>query len=96
MQLVLEKIAEKRTNQRFILLEGFCNSNKLDSNEQRLQLRFMDEFFTIQKNIGEVFGVLNLTNEKEETTFEMVSDMFVEKVEEEVKGHVVKAEGEDE
>jgi hypothetical protein len=56
----------------------------------------MDEFFTIQKNIGEVFGVLNLTNEKEETTFEMKSDMFEEKVEEEVKEPEVKAEGEDE
>ena len=29
MQLVQRKIAESRTNQRFILLEGFCNTNKL-------------------------------------------------------------------
>ena len=29
MQLVQQKIAANRTTQRFILLEGFCNSNKL-------------------------------------------------------------------
>lgn len=60
MQLVQSKIAECRTSQRFILLEGFCNSNKLESNKQRLQLRFMDEFFAIEKIIGEVVGVIGL------------------------------------
>jgi len=33
MQLVQQKIAENRTSQRFILLEGFCNSKKLESEE---------------------------------------------------------------
>ena len=33
MQLVQKKIAECRTTQRFILLEGFCNSSKLESSE---------------------------------------------------------------
>ena len=60
MQLVQQKIAECRTSQSFILLEGFCNSNKLESDKQRLQLRFMDEFFAIEKNIGEVVGVIGL------------------------------------
>ena len=36
MQLVQQKIAECRTSQRFILLEGLCNSNKLESDKQRL------------------------------------------------------------
>lgn len=36
MQLLQKKIAESRTNQRFILLEGFCNSGKLDCHEESL------------------------------------------------------------
>lgn len=95
MQLILQKIGETRTSQRFILLEGFCNSNKLESEEQRLQLRFMDEFFAIEKNIGEVVGVIGLQNEKEQSTFELTNEMFEEKVEEEVKVAPVKAEGEE-
>jgi len=47
MQLVNQKIAENRTSQRFILLEGFMNSEKLSDDSQRMQLRFMDEFFCI-------------------------------------------------
>lgn len=75
MQLVQQKIAECRTSQRFILLEGFCNSNKLESDKQRLQLRFMDEFFAIEKTIGEVVGVIGLQSEKEDTTFTITADM---------------------
>lgn len=75
MQLVQQKIAECRTSQKFILLEGFCNSNKLESDKQRLQLRFMDEFFAIERNIGEVVGVIGLQSEKEETQFIVTSDM---------------------
>jgi len=60
MELVQNTIAANRTSQKFILLEGLCNSNKLESDEQRLELRFMDEFFAIEKGIGEVFAVVSL------------------------------------
>jgi len=60
VQLLQQKIAESRTDQRFILLEGFCNSGKLESHEQSLQLRYMDEFFAIERDIGEVVGVIGL------------------------------------
>mgnify|MGYP007023083242 CR=1 FL=1 len=60
MELVQNTIAANRTSQKFILLEGLCNSNKLESGEQRLELRFMDEFFAIEKGIGEVFAVISL------------------------------------
>jgi len=59
-ELVQNTIAANRTSQKFILLEGLCNSNKLESEEQRLELRFMDEFFAIEKGIGEVFAVVSL------------------------------------
>jgi len=76
MQLIQQKIAETRTTQRFILLEGFCNSGKLESQEQRLQLRFMDEFFAIERNIGEVVGVIGLQNEKQASTFDITPEMI--------------------
>lgn len=96
MQLVQQKIAAYRTNQKFILLEGFCNSSKLQSETQRLQLRFMDEFFAIERNIGEVVGVIGLQNEKQQTTFEITDEMYEEPVEEETKEEKPKVEGDDE
>ena len=60
MELVVNTIAANRTSQKFILLEGLVNSNKLESQEERLELRYMDEFFAIEKNIGEVFSVVSL------------------------------------
>mmetsp|Transcript_15594 Transcript_15594/g.19613 ORF Transcript_15594/g.19613 Transcript_15594/m.19613 type:complete len:196 (+) Transcript_15594:2706-3293(+) len=94
MQLLQQKIAEARTNQRQILLEGFCNSGKLDVHEDSLQLRFMDEFFAIEKNIGEVVGVIGLQNEKMPTTFSPESTEEI--VVEEVKEVAAKPEGEEE
>ena len=90
--LLQQKIAEARTDQRFILLEGFCNSGKLDK-KQSLQLRNMDEFFAIERDIGEVVGVIGLQNEKMPTTFQPES--IEEKVEEEVK-EVAPKTGDDE
>lgn len=95
MQLVQQKIAAHRTNQKFILLEGFCNSSKLESETQRLQLRFMDEFFAIEKNIGEVVGVIGLQNEKEQHVFEVTESMWEEPQAEEVKEEKPKVEGDD-
>ena len=69
MELVQNTIAANRTSQKFILLEGLCNSNKLESGEQRLELRFMDEFFAIEKGIGEVFAVISLQFKSEPTQF---------------------------
>ena len=97
VQLVQQKIAENRTSQRFILLEGFCNSNKLKENEQRLQLRFMDEFFAIERNIGEVVGVIGLQSEQESTMFDVTPDMIEEpKAEEPPEEEEKKGEGEEE
>ena len=45
----------------------------------------MDEFFAIERNIGEVVGVIGLQNDKEQTTFDITAEMIEEKVEEEVK-----------
>ena len=76
MQLVQRKIADSRTNQRFILLEGFCNTSKLVQKSQALQMRQMDEFFAIEKNIGEVVGVISLENEEEPANYVKTPDMW--------------------
>ena len=53
----------------------------------------MDEFFSIEKNIGEVVGVIGLQNEKMPTTYQPDSyEEPVEEVKEEVKAP---AEGEE-
>ena len=49
----------------------------------------MDEFFAIERNIGEVVGVIGLQNDKEQTTFDITAEMIEEKVEEEVKENVI-------
>ena len=67
MQLVQKTIAANRTTQKFILLEGLINSNKLESTEEQLEMRFMDEFFAIEKNIGEVNSVISMQFVKEDT-----------------------------
>ena len=85
MQLVQQKIAESRTNQSFILLEGFCNSKKLENHESKMQMRTMDEFFAIQRCIGEVCGVISLQNEAEPTDWTLSADMIQEPVKEEIK-----------
>lgn len=42
------------------MLEGLCNSAKLTQEDDRLELRFMDEFFDIERNIGEVKAIIGL------------------------------------
>lgn len=69
IKLVQATIAEKRTNQQFILLEGLCNNRKLQSEDDKLSLRYMDELFQIERNIGEVAAVISLQTEAEPTQF---------------------------
>ena len=60
MQLLKETVAAKRTNQKFVLLEGLCNSQKLSQQDDQLELRFMDELFSIETILGEVKAVVGL------------------------------------
>ncbi len=68
-KLICDTIAEKRSNQSHILLEGFGNNKKLEEESDRLAVRNMDELFNIEKNIGEVVGVINLTYNVEPSEF---------------------------
>lgn len=70
MKLLVSTIGEKRTNQKFILIEGLCNGQKLANEDDQLTLRYMDELFLVEKSLGEVTAVVSLTYTKEETVHE--------------------------
>lgn len=69
IKLIQATITEKRTTQQFILLEGLCNNRKLQDENDKLSLRYMDELFQIEKHIGEVSAVSSLQFVMEPTTF---------------------------
>ena len=60
MELLKETVSSKKTNQKFVLLEGLCNSQKLSNAADQLELRFMDEIFSIESIFGEVKAVIGL------------------------------------
>lgn len=62
MTLLKETITEKRTNQKFVLLEGLCNNSKLKDEDDQMELRYMDELFLIESIVGEVAAVISLQN----------------------------------
>lgn len=43
------------------MLEGLCNNKKLSNEDERLELRYMDEMFSIENTIGEVVSVISFT-----------------------------------
>ena len=65
MQLLKETVSSKKTNQKYVLLEGLCNSLKLSEVDDQLELRFMDEFFGIEGIIGEVKAIIGLQFQEE-------------------------------
>jgi hypothetical protein len=54
VELIRHTVSQVRTTQRLIMIEGFCNTGKLIFDDDRLELRYMDELFSIEKQIGEV------------------------------------------
>lgn len=83
-----------RKGQRYILLEGLCNSGKLAQEEDRLELRFMDELFGVEKNVGEVIATIGLQFNSEKEYIEENEVVYEEFPEPEVAP--VKEKGEDE
>jgi len=52
MDLINHTVSENKTNQKYIVLEGVCNSLKLTDNMDRLELRLQDELNMIEKCVG--------------------------------------------
>jgi len=51
-------------------LEGLCNNSKLSNEDDKHELRCMDEFFDIEKNIGYVQAIIGLQFNYESETIE--------------------------
>ena len=60
MEMLRSTIIEKRTNQKFVIVEGLCNSHKFQSDDERLELRNMDELWQIERHIGEIKAIIGL------------------------------------
>lgn len=69
IKMIQQILAEKRTNQPFILIEGLFNTNKLEDENEKLSHRYMDELFRIEKEIGQISGVIGLQFHMEQTLF---------------------------
>ena len=96
IELIKKTINDVRNTQKYILLEGFCNSGKLIFDDDKLELRNMDELFMIEKNLGEVQAVIGLqfNSEKEYIEeYEVEYEVFPEPEPVEVKK---KEDGEEE
>lgn len=95
IQIVKDTILQKRTNQKYILLEGLCNNSKLIQEEDQLELRYMDEFFHIEKHIGEVYAIVSLQFQYEKEILEEHEVVYEEFPPEPVEEPKPKAEGEE-
>ena len=60
IEIVKQTLSSVKKNQKYIILEGFCNSSKLIFDDDRLELRYMDEIFQIEKHIGEIVAAIGL------------------------------------
>ena len=95
MSLLRHTIAEKRTDERFVLLEGLFNNQKLQNEDDKLEVRLMDEYFAIEQNLGEVAACISLQFAMEPTEEkDVVYEKKEEKAEEAAKPEP-KAEGEE-
>jgi hypothetical protein len=94
MAMLRDTIASHRSTQRFVLVEGLCNTAKLMNDEDKMELRFMDEYFALEQHIGEVQAVIGLqfTYEPEELdSKDLEYEEFKEEAPEEVKKEDVDA-----
>ena len=77
-------------------MEGFCNSGKLIFDDDRLELRYMDELFMIEKHIGEVTAIIGLQFNSEKEYIEEYEIEYEQFPEPEQPAAKVKVEGEEE
>ena len=60
MELLKQTVSEKRSSERYVILEGLCNTGKLSNVDDKYELRLMDEYFDILLHIGEVAAIIGL------------------------------------
>lgn len=72
LKLIKNTVNETLTNQKYILLEGLCNSNKLSDEGDLLELTPMNELIEIEREVGEIVAVSSLKFSQESTEEEEV------------------------
>mmetsp|Transcript_5549 Transcript_5549/g.5273 ORF Transcript_5549/g.5273 Transcript_5549/m.5273 type:complete len:417 (-) Transcript_5549:7-1257(-) len=72
LKLVKQSVNETLTNQKYILLEGMCNTNILSNQEDMLELTPMNELIDIERELGEIVAVSSLRFTQEPTEEEEV------------------------
>jgi hypothetical protein len=77
------------------MIEGLSNSSKLVFEDDRLELRYMDELFMIEKHIGDVAAVIGLQFHLDKDKEEEGDIVLEEFPEPEVKQARVRADGDD-
>ena len=77
LRVIKSTINEVIRGQKFILLEGLCNTGKLTREEDILELRPMDELIEIEREIGDIVAIASLkfsqdidTTEENEVEYE--------------------------
>lgn len=94
--LINHTVSSMRSTEEYILLEGLCNSKKIEQEDDKMQMRDMDELFTISAQIGKISGLCSLTfTEESDMHGEPEIMQFEEEAEEEVKEAAQPAEGEE-
>lgn len=77
------------------MIEGLSNSNKLVFEDDRLELRYMDELFMVEKHIGDVAAVIGLQFYLDKDKEEEGDIVYEEFPEPEVKQVKPRGEGEE-
>lgn len=70
LKLIKDTIGQTLTNQKYILLEGFCNFSKLMEEDDQLELRPMVELIEIERELGEIVAVASLKFAVEKETID--------------------------
>lgn len=60
MDLINHTVSENRTNQKYIVLEGVCNSLKLKDQMDRMEIRLQDELNMIEGCVGTIQAIIGL------------------------------------
>jgi hypothetical protein len=96
MDLIRFTISSKRTNQAYVLLEGLCNQGKLTNPDDKLELRYMDELFDIEREVGEVVAIIGLQFQYENERVDADDVVYLDlKVAKPVKEEKKEVEGEE-
>ncbi len=68
LQLIKQTIGANRTSQKYVLITGLCNNNILNDFDDKMEIRNMDEVLEIERQLGEIQGIVSMQYGGEEPT----------------------------